>query len=234
MSVIVRAARNLAANVGNGFEHAANRVLPPQQRERALENLRSFSVRNPRLASFLAAQTALAGLPILLFLAFAISTLFASLVTCVLLGVIAAFLFTFFITGFALFFLIPSVVVGSCAASIFFFWGLVGYMILQRINGGETPVNPGTDIGDKLNKLTGGRLRDLVDQADSDTQQESMALAPSQAETLHMDRRNEYGGGDTGAHLEKVEKHVKKSEGALPALHRDILVKERNIIQKLT
>jgi hypothetical protein len=140
----------------------------------------------------------LAGLPVLLFLAFAIATLFASLVTCVLFGVFAAFVFTFFVTGFALLFVAPVVVVGSCAASTFFFWGLVGYLLLQKFNGGETPVRPGTKTDDTLNKLTSGRLRETLYQADerldqadskadSSIQQESTALAPSQDETLHMD-----------------------------------------------
>lgn len=146
----------------------------------------------------------------LLFLAFAIATLFASLVTCVLLGVFAAFVFTFFVTGFALLFVAPVVVVGSCTASTFFFWGLVGYLLLQRINGGETPVRPGTKIDDTLNKLTSGRLRktlyqadERLDQADSKAdsslQQESTALAPSQDETLHMDRGTRSNGTHRGS-----------------------------------
>jgi len=196
MSAIVNTARNIAVSAGSRVGDTTNRVFPPKQRERALENVRIFSVGNPKLASFLAAQTALAGLPVLLFLAFAIATLFASLVTCVLLGVFAAFVFTFFVTGFALLFVVPVVVIGSCTAGTFFFWGLVGYLILQRVNGGEPPVQPGTKVGDTLNKLTSGRLREQLDQADSDSLQESMALAPSQDETLHLDR----GGRSNGTH----------------------------------
>ena len=56
----------------------------------------------------------------------------------------------------------------------------MGYLVLQRINGGETPVQPGTKVGDTLNELTGGRLRDLVDRADSDPQQERLAVGSSQ------------------------------------------------------
>lgn len=196
MSAIVKTARNLAVSAGSRVGDTTNRVFPPKQRERALENVRTFSVGNPKLASFLAAQTALAGLPVLLFLAFAIATLFASLVTCVLLGVFAAFVFTFFVTGFALLFVVPAVVIGSCTAGTFFFWGLVGYLIIQRINGGETPVQSGTKVGDTLNKLTSERLREQFDQADSNSQQESMALAPSQDETLRMG----HGGRSNGTH----------------------------------
>ncbi|KAF3053361.1 hypothetical protein E8E11_011640 [Didymella keratinophila] len=180
MSVVIRTAQDVAGNVGARIEHTTNRLLPPKQRERALENLRAFSGRNPKTASFLAAQTALAGLPILLFFAFAAATLVISLVTCVVLGVIAAFVFTLFVTGFALLFVVPVAFIGSCTASVAFVWGLIGYLVLQQINGGETPVQPGTQVGDTLNVLTGGRLRDLVDRADSDPQQKELAVDSSQ------------------------------------------------------
>ena len=103
-----------------------------------------------------------------------------------LLGVIAALVFTLFSTGFALLFVVPIVVIGSCTASIAFLWGLVGYLVLQRINGGEAPVQPGTKVGDTLNELTGGRLRDLVDRADSDSQQERLAVDPSQDQKVPL------------------------------------------------
>ncbi|KAF2630462.1 hypothetical protein BU25DRAFT_489222 [Macroventuria anomochaeta] len=175
MSVVIRTAQDVADNVGARIAHMTNRLLPPKHREHALENLRAFSVRNPKLASFLAAQTALAGLPILLFLAFAVATLIVSLVTCIILGVIAALVFTLFTTGFALLFVVPVVFIGSCTASIAFLWGLIGYLVLQRINGGETSVQPGTKVSDTLNELTDERLRDLVDRADADAQQERLA-----------------------------------------------------------
>lgn len=107
-----------------------------------------------------------------------------------MLGIIAAFIFTFLITGIALLFLVPIVIVGSCTASVIFFWGLVGYLVLRRINGGETPVQPGTKVGDSLNMLTGGRLQDLVDRSDPDLQQERLAQNSSQDEVLHMDRED--------------------------------------------
>lgn len=51
--------------------------------------------------------------------------------------------------------------------------------MLQRINGGETPITPGSKVGDTLNELTGGRLCRLVDSADSDTKQVRLAMDPS-------------------------------------------------------
>ncbi|KAJ4353080.1 hypothetical protein N0V95_003675 [Ascochyta clinopodiicola] len=188
MSVVVRTTLDVASNVSARIGHTTNRLFPPKQREAVLENLRAFSLRNPKLAIFLAAQTALAGLPILLFLAFAIGTFVVSLITCVFFGAIIALLFTFFITGFALFFVVPIVFIGSCAASIAFLWGLAAYFVLQRINGGETPVQPGSKVGDALNELTGGRLGDLVDRADADAQQARLAVDSSQDTQVPMGR----------------------------------------------
>ena len=50
MSVVVRTAQDVAGNVGARIESTTNRLLPPKQRERALENLRAFSERNPKTA----------------------------------------------------------------------------------------------------------------------------------------------------------------------------------------
>lgn len=60
--------------------------------------------------------------------------------------------------------------------------------MLQRINGGETLVQPGTNVGDTLNELTGGRLRPLGDGAASDQQQEKLAVGSSQDEKVPMGR----------------------------------------------
>ena len=50
MSTIVCTVRDLAVNASNVVGDTANRVFPPKQRERALENARTFSVGNPKLA----------------------------------------------------------------------------------------------------------------------------------------------------------------------------------------
>lgn len=57
----------------------------------------------------------------------------------------------------------PTLFVASFAASCFFVWGLVVYLVLQRFNEGEAPGKPGTRVGDKLHGLTGGRLGWMVD-----------------------------------------------------------------------
>ncbi len=97
------------------------------------------------------------GLPLVLFFAFAITTFLVSLSTCLFLGLLISIAITFFLVGFALLFVIPTVIIASCSATFIFIWGFVGYIILRRFNEGEEPAKLGTRVGDKLHKLTGGR-----------------------------------------------------------------------------
>ena len=112
---------------------------------------------NTHMQAFLTTQTALTGLPLVLFLAFAATTLLVSLSTCLFLGILVSIAITFFLVGFALLFVVPTVIIASCSATIIFIWGFVGYIILRRFNEGEEPAKLGTRVGDKLHKLTGGR-----------------------------------------------------------------------------
>jgi hypothetical protein len=82
-----------------------------------------------------------------------------------ILGLLAAVLFTVFMVGVALLFVLPTVFLTTFAASFIFIWGLGGYYILKWFNEGDTPAEPGTAIGDKINNLTGGRLSFLMDGA---------------------------------------------------------------------
>ncbi|CAO2649662.1 Nn.00g070470.m01.CDS01 [Neocucurbitaria sp. VM-36] len=169
MAAIIHTAYGVVGNVGNQIQYTTsrvgnqlqvttNRVFPPQQRDEFLKKLQVFANQNPKLAAFLATQAALTGLPLILFLAFATTTLLVSLTTCLLLGLLAALAFTFFVVGFALLFVVPTVFLASCSATFIFIWGFIGYVILRRLNEGEAPAKPGTRVGDKLHGLTGGRL----------------------------------------------------------------------------
>jgi hypothetical protein len=140
--------------------------------------------------TFLAAQTALLGVPLLLFIAFAVSTLFISLSTCLFFAVTAALVYTFFAVGIALLFLIPTLFLASFAASCFFLWGLVVYLILQRFNEGEAPAKPGTRVGDTIHGLTGGRLDWMVDRDDA----EKVEIGTTQ-DAPHTNGNTDYHGG---------------------------------------
>lgn len=96
---------------------------------------------------FLTVQTVVLGLPILLFIAFAISTLLISLATCFLIALTSAFIYTAFAVGFAMFFLVPTLFTVSFATTCIFLWGLFIYLVLQRFNIGQAPVKRITDLG---------------------------------------------------------------------------------------
>lgn len=155
--------------VGNTLQTTTDRMLPPQQRKEIIQNLRVFAQENPKLASFLAAQACIAGLPLVLFFAFATTTLLVSLSTCLLLGLLAALAFTFFIIGFALLFVVPTVFIASCSATFIFVWGVLGYAILRRLNGGEAPDKHDSRIADKLRGLKGGRPSDSTGGENNDS-----------------------------------------------------------------
>ncbi|KNG45098.1 hypothetical protein DDE82_003145 [Stemphylium lycopersici] len=168
MPTIIQTAGDMVGNVGHQvqhaaksveaqFEHTTSQILPHKRREQMVERARDYAHHNPRAAAFLTAQTALTGLPLVLFLAFAAATLLVSLTTCLFLGLLVSLALTFFVVSFALIFVVPTVVIASCSATFIFMWGLVGYIILRRFNEGEAPAKPGTRVGDKLQALTGGR-----------------------------------------------------------------------------
>ncbi|RMZ73270.1 heterokaryon incompatibility [Pyrenophora seminiperda CCB06] len=146
-----------STNIGNQLGDTTNRMLPPKQREQIIEKGRDYAQKNPKTAAFLITQAALVGLPLILFIAFAVTTLLVSLTTCLLLGLLVSLATTFLVVGFALLFVIPTVFVASCSATFIFIWGFVGYLVLRRLNEGEAPAKPGTRVGDTLQALTGGR-----------------------------------------------------------------------------
>lgn len=185
MSALITRLQDVAGNAKTGLQNTTDKIIPPKQREEKLKQAHSFASRNPKLAvyqpllrsrspqvmltvsqAFLAIQTILLGPPILLFLAFAISTLFVSITTCLLIALTSAFIYTFFAVGIALLFLIPTLFIASFTATCFFFWGLAIYVILQRFNEGEAPAKRGTRVGDTLHGLTGDRLAWLLDEDD--------------------------------------------------------------------
>ena len=86
------------------------------------------------------------GLPLVLFLAFAAATLLISLTTCLFLGLIISLTVTFFVVGFALLFVAPTVFIASCSATFIFIWGFVGYIILRKFNERGASTKPGTRI----------------------------------------------------------------------------------------
>ncbi|KAE9992337.1 hypothetical protein EG327_009411 [Venturia inaequalis] len=132
----MEAARLLVQRLSNTF----NAILPPEKRAAVRDLLQDFAYVYPKLAVFLFLNLALTGLPLLLFVAFAL-TIFVSSLIAALLG---AILITLLITTFAIFaaslLLLPTVFLTTLAASSLYFWGLVAYYIFVHLQKrGATP-----------------------------------------------------------------------------------------------
>ena len=117
---------------------------------------------------------ALTGIPLGLFVLFSLSVFIFALVVALIVGLLAAVLFTVFMVSVALFFVLPTVMFTTGAACFLFLWGLGGYHILKWANGdsqgGEPKQAPeGGAIGDHLDRLTGGRLSGFMEGARSQT-----------------------------------------------------------------
>ncbi|KAI8940822.1 hypothetical protein NX059_002084 [Plenodomus lindquistii] len=203
--------------VGNTIQVTTDRMLPPEQRKEIAQNLRFFAEDNPKFAAFLAAQAVLAGLPLVLFLAFATTTLLVSLTTCLLLGLLAALAFTFVVVGFALIFVVPTVFIASCSATFIFIWGLVGYAVLRRLNGGEAPSKRGTRMGDKLYGLTEGKTglriggQDIKDTAKASAKKSGVDGTASHHDGSHQEKGEHVNG--VNGHHESLEWEQKWDNG---------------------
>ncbi|KAI7308786.1 hypothetical protein KC326_g7310 [Hortaea werneckii] len=114
---------------------------------------------------------ALTGIPLGLFILFTLTVAIFSLVVGLLLGLLAAVLFTLFCVGIALTIVLPTVFFTTMAACFLFLWGLGGYYILSWGNSagggeqGDGKAPEGQAIGDKLNNLVGGRLSGFMSSA---------------------------------------------------------------------
>ncbi|KAI7347143.1 hypothetical protein D0864_03716 [Hortaea werneckii] len=156
---------------GKGRE-VMDRVIPPEQRASILAKLQEFMLKNPKLSAFLGMNIALTGVPLGLFILFTLTVAIFSLVVGLLLGLLAAVLFTLFCVGIALTIVLPTVFFTTMAACFLFLWGLGGYYILSWGNSaggsgeeGSGKAPEGQAIGDKLNNLVGGRLSGFMSSA---------------------------------------------------------------------
>ncbi|RMY43133.1 hypothetical protein D0865_11467 [Hortaea werneckii] len=155
---------------GKGKE-VMDRVIPPEQRASILAKLQEFMLKNPKLSAFLGMNVALTGVPLGLFILFTLTVAIFSLVVGLILGLLAAVLFTLFCVGIALTIVLPTVFFTTMAACFLFLWGLGGYYILSWGNSaggseqGDGKAPEGQAIGDKLNNLVGGRLSGFMSSA---------------------------------------------------------------------
>ncbi|KAF2676760.1 hypothetical protein K458DRAFT_447343 [Lentithecium fluviatile CBS 122367] len=165
MSAILNSIQGIAGKLQGTFQSVLDRIFPPEQRAEMLGKLQAFAINNPKLAAFLTAQIAFTGLPLLLFFTFSLTVFLFSLIAALLIGIVAALLFTVFMVGVALVVVLPTVFLTTFTASFFYLWGMGGYYLLKWFNEGDAPAPQGSAIGDKINNLTGGRMSWLMEGA---------------------------------------------------------------------
>jgi hypothetical protein len=111
---------------------------------------------------------ALTGVPLFLFVLFSLTVFIFALVVGLVLGILAAVVFTLFAVGIALTIVLPTVFFTTMGATFLFLWGLGGYYALKWANGdseSDSKEGGNNTIGDKLNSLSGGRLTGFMDAA---------------------------------------------------------------------
>ncbi|CAK4032993.1 hypothetical protein DOTSEDRAFT_72572 [Lecanosticta acicola] len=106
-------------------------VFPPEKRTAFVSKLKDFILANPKVSAFLGINLALTGIPLGLFILFSLSVFIFALVVALVVGLLAAILFTLGAVGLALIVVFPIIMFTTVAACLLFLWGLGGYYILK-------------------------------------------------------------------------------------------------------
>lgn len=165
--------------------------------------------------SFLGMNLAITGVPLFLFILFTLTVAIFSLVVGLVLGLLAAVLFTLFCVGVALTIILPTVFFTTMAACFLFLWGLGGYYILKWANSDEKEKGADTSgptVGDRLNNLTGGRLTGFMQSAKDERSKGDISGFSDEHTKPNSDSGKKAGGKpqtNGGAeHVEKAQKEV--------------------------
>lgn len=153
-------------------------VVTPKTREQFYNNAIAFSRESPLYFTFLALQFSLAAVPLLLFTAFASST--------VLFSISAAILFAFFWIAVALCMLIPALLVTTSIATIAFLW-LAGTYLAAKWSYSFVPVNAKTAVGVRTNE---GGKKLMIEKKSEDFQD-------LEIKTMSVPGNHDYSNGDS-------------------------------------
>jgi len=113
-------------------------IISPQRRERLQSQAQDFASDHPKLATFIAINLILTGIPVGLFALFTAATFLFSTVTGLVLGLLGAIVFTLMATGTALAVLLPTMMVTTGVSAFLFFWGLVVFYALRWTAGSSS------------------------------------------------------------------------------------------------
>ncbi|KAF1971800.1 hypothetical protein BU23DRAFT_469990 [Bimuria novae-zelandiae CBS 107.79] len=208
MSGVLNSIQSVLGKLGTTFISILDRIIPPEKRAEMLNKLKGFAINNPKLAAFLSTQIVLTGIPLILFITFAITVFVFSLIVALLIGLLAAVLFTLFMVCVALLVVLPTIFMTTFTATFLFLWGLGGYYIL-KYNEGETPAPDGTTIGDKINNLSGGRMGWLTEGVKK--KQEDIRTDVDQTPKMHGGEHDDSDGKSSGRAPRKLAEKPKDS-----------------------
>src|SRR5438034_7180707 len=106
-------------------------VCRPARREAITAQLCTFATTRPVLASLLAAQVAFSGVPLVLFILFALGTLLFSFTAALAVGVLCALMFTAACVGLASLVLVPVVIGTTVLGLTAWCWAWLGWYLLR-------------------------------------------------------------------------------------------------------
>jgi len=201
--------QSMFGKIGTTLRKGTDMILSSETREAVSAKLKEFAINNPKIAAFTTAQVVLTGLPLLLFITFCITAFLFSLIAALLIGVVVALLFTVFMIGVALVVVLPTIFLTTFGATFLFLCGIGGYYVLKWVNGGESPAAEGTAMGDKLNSLTGGRMKWLTDGINK--KQENADGGAKESPATSGNEKGDVNGSTTGA--EKPNKNSSNNTG---------------------
>jgi Promethin len=137
--------------------------LPPSRREAVTAQLYAFAARRPLLASLVAAQVAFSGIPLVVFVLFALGTLLFSFTAALAISVLFALIFAAVCVGFASLVLVPLVMGTTVLGLTAWCWAWLGWYLLRwfgvlgRAEGvrGKPKVEEEKKVQDPLDGLNG-------------------------------------------------------------------------------
>ncbi|PVI07572.1 hypothetical protein DM02DRAFT_608661 [Periconia macrospinosa] len=232
MSNLMNTMQSTLGKLGSTITNGSHKILSPETRADIAYKLKTFAINNPKLAAFMTAQIALTGLPLVLFVTFCITVFLFSLIAALLVGLVVALLFTVFMVAIALVVVLPTIFLTTFGATFLFFFGIGGYYALKWVNGGESPTAEGTAVGDKINSLTGGRMKWLT--TGIQKKQEDAAEGAKEAREAPKNEKDESASA-TGAETSKKNLSDNDSTGArkppkLKSASKDSATKHTEIV----
>jgi len=159
-------------------------MISPQTRQRLQSQAQDFASDHPKLATFIAINLILTGIPVGLFAVFTAATFLFSTVTGLVLGLLGGIVFTLVATGTALAALLPTMLVTTGISCFLFFWGLVVFYALRWTAGSSSSSNYNQSLSSDGNWQTrSSGQTSIADRFKPDQQQQQQSTTSSTRRT---------------------------------------------------